>query len=187
MTMAANPLVQNESGQSVMEFVFMLPLLLGLLVVLIRINSIVQVGIVNQQYARAQALTLAQNSPTYPRRDQVEGALKLVGTGNNQMILGVAEDLVLENPDNTLPFATKGMIARTKALAGSDSDEKEPAERGYVRVRNTVSLCTPSWNVYTNAGAKRADASTLIQGIDAKAFGYCNYNQAGSPAKELMP
>jgi len=50
------PDLSSERGQSVLEFVFMLPILLGLIVIMVRSNTVIQMSIVNQKYARAQAL-----------------------------------------------------------------------------------------------------------------------------------
>ncbi|MEO5970142.1 MAG: hypothetical protein ABIQ95_09460, partial [Bdellovibrionia bacterium] len=53
----------NNEGQSVIEFIFMLPLLIGMSTLLVNINTAIQMGIVNQQYARFQTLFLTFNSP----------------------------------------------------------------------------------------------------------------------------
>ncbi len=54
MTTAAS-LSHPESGQSVLEFLLLIPLIVALTVLLVKMNAVIQVSIVNQQYARAQA------------------------------------------------------------------------------------------------------------------------------------
>ena len=63
LIMGVKRLNLKEDGQSIVEFLVSLPLLVGLAVVLIRVNSAIQMSIVNQQYARAQTLNLTYNSP----------------------------------------------------------------------------------------------------------------------------
>ena len=62
-----------------LEFLVMLPLMVGLAMLMIRVNTVIQMGIVNQQYARAQALFVAGNGSEYPQRSDIAFDL-LVGS-----------------------------------------------------------------------------------------------------------
>jgi hypothetical protein len=69
LTTAAEHLIKTaelqtdgEAGQSLLEFLLMFPMLLALVIVLIRVNTAIQISIVNQQYARAQTFVLTSNA-----------------------------------------------------------------------------------------------------------------------------
>src|SRR4051812_29317262 len=89
----------SDSGQAMVEFLLLLPAIVVLIVVMVKVNMAIQVSIVNQQYARAQALWLAFNSPVYP---ELRHRVKNFQTGNkmaNQMIIGVSQNSFPEEGD----------------------------------------------------------------------------------------
>lgn len=131
------PVDSAESGQSIIEFMFLLPMLVGLAVLLVRVNTAIQISIVNQQYARQHVLFLTYSSPVYPRIRIREDSF--IERGFNQMLIGVSENLAPEG--SYVPKASTKNIARKPKL-GSNDVKSEPSERGEVRVRTTVSLCT---------------------------------------------
>src|SRR5690606_10882360 len=88
LIMAAKEGSRDESGQSVLELLFMLPILVGMAVLLIRINMAIQVSINNQKYARAQTLYLTFNNSVYPVRDLFGGAAPPF----NRMEVGISEE-----------------------------------------------------------------------------------------------
>lgn len=128
----------SEEGQSIVEFLFMLPVVIGITLVLVRVNTAIQVSINNQQYARAQLFFINQNSPIYPRLDLRDA---LIERGSSQMVLGVSNNIT-EGQYYT-PEATTQAVTRPGQDGGSNDTQQEPFERGMVRVRNTVALCTP--------------------------------------------
>src|SRR5262249_40646084 len=140
-TMAANKR-HPERGQSILEFLLMLPLMVGLVVIMVRVNTAIQMSIVNQQYARAQALFLAINSPIYPSLGLQQS--QLAGKGYNQMVIGVSENSYpLDRDANVPPKASTLNVTRDpRALDGRP--QEEPPERAWVRIRDTVTLCTQS-------------------------------------------
>lgn len=153
-----------------MEFLLMLPLMIGIAVILMRVNTAIQMSIVNQKHARAQAFHLAQNNSSYPRLDRQD---LLAESGTNQMVMGVSDNLIGGNDDN-LPIASQQMITRTRGLAGSEGEaQEEPEQRSFVRVRNTVSLCTQSIVIRSSNGVAPLSASTLREGFDPRNFMYC--------------
>lgn len=131
-----------DSGQAMVEFLLMLPAIVILIVVMTRVNMAIQTSIVNQQYARAQALWLAFNSPVFP---ELRHRVKNFQTGNklsNQMIIGVSQNSFPEEGDDVYqPEAAVQNVSRGK-LIGSDDPQVEPDARSKVRIRTTVSLCT---------------------------------------------
>lgn len=133
--------VNQEEGQSIIEFLLLLPLMVGLAMSLIWINTAIQISIVNQQYARAQTLFLAFNSPFYP---EISRRSSLETSGINQMVIGVSDNPTSSDGlDNIEPEATVQSIATKSASAGaSDANREYPNLRARVRIRNTVTLCT---------------------------------------------
>jgi hypothetical protein len=133
-------IADDEQGQSLLEFLFMLPMMIGLIVLMTRVNTAIQASIVDQQYARAQTTWLTFNSPVYPNlRLQ---ASELNGKNYNQMMIGVSDNLI--GGSELHPEAQTTFIPRKRSLASraSDDPQVEPESRANVRIRNTVSLCT---------------------------------------------
>lgn len=140
--------VKSEEGQSLIEFLLLLPMLVGLSVVLVRVNTAIQISIVNQQYARAEALFLSFNSPIYP---ELSKQARLVQLGTNELIIGVADNIA-DDSGNFKPKATVQLVARTKNVQASDEPMTEPPQRAQVRVRGTVTLCSPTLTVKSANG-----------------------------------
>ena len=168
----------GESGQSIVEFLLLLPAIVALTVVLFKVNTAIQISIVNQQYARAQALHISYNSPVYPYRGS--GNLiqsQFVEKGYNRMVVGISDNSPEGDEDvagEYIPEASVHMIARNKLKAGSPGQPKEePAERGFVRVRTTVALCTPSHVISAGKGFVAPTSLTLRDPFDPKAFLFC--------------
>lgn len=157
----------GKSGQSVIEFVLMLPLMIGLSVLLYRINSAIQMSIVNQQYARAQTLFLAFNSPYYPE--------KRYRTFGNRLTMGVSENNAGSGDDTQyVPEASVQMIARTPQEAGRQpAAQEEPTETGYVRIRNTVSICTQSSFIDGGGALVPPSVDNFNEQFQTAQFAYC--------------
>ena len=156
------PDLSSERGQSVLEFVFMLPILLGLIVIMVRSNTVIQMSIVNQKYARAQALWLTFNSPHYPRRSfRTPGSPgdQFVQFGFNRMVIGMTETPV----DDTGGKATASMqaVVRGGVPAPDGPSQSEPIDRAKVRVRTTVALCTQTNAIVTRQGLKPTTADFI--------------------------
>src|SRR4051812_13549629 len=109
----------DEQGQSVIEFLLMLPAVIGITVFLIRTNSAIQMSIVDQQYARAQTTWLTFNSPVFPELRLQLGAF--VVPGYNQMVLGVSDN-VAPNPDEDeySPKSSEQNIAPNRKVAAQE-------------------------------------------------------------------
>jgi hypothetical protein len=161
---------REESGQSVLEFLFMIPLLIGLTIILYRSNLTVQMAIVNQQYARQHALWLTFNSPWYPERKWVKS--EFVAKQTNRLITGVSENVAVVDGGGYEPEASKYRVTRSKKAAASGSSESkmEPDRRAEVRVRNTVALCTPS---HVTSNGIEITPGSLKDPISSSVFAYC--------------
>jgi hypothetical protein len=142
-------LISDERGQSILEFVILVPLLVGILLMLIKANTAVQMAIVNQKYAREQALILALNSPVYPPLRFRAGEQRMEGKAINQMILGVADNVAPEEGDYPPSASTQTLVLYgDQVVGGSDDVKSEPRQRSQVRIRNTVGLCTQSNGIF---------------------------------------
>ena len=130
-----------RDGQSLVEVVLILPVMLGMFLMLLRVNGAIQVSIVNQKYARQRLFELMGNSPEYP---DLSKQPTLIGNGDNRLVTGVSEESTLNGSDFQVSAPTV-LIARSRRAAAGGSNEAgaEPQRRARVRVRNTVEICTP--------------------------------------------
>lgn len=146
--------VRAEDGQSIVEFVLLLPLMVGITILMVRMNGAIQVSINNQKYARMQTHFLAFNSPYYPQSNRrAEGMRRLtVGIGENALGEG----------GRARPKAVEVFVGRKRSVAAdaSDAPQSEPAKRAHVRIRTTVSLCSYSHDL--KDGKKTYDADNLV-------------------------
>ena len=133
-------IARGEQGQSLLEFLLMLPMMIGLIVIMSRVNTAIQASIVDQQYARMQTLWLTFNSPIYPKLGLQ--ASQLNQKKYNQMMVGVSDNVITAS--SSQPKASTTLITRTPAQAfgASNDPQQEPPSRANVRIRNTVTLCT---------------------------------------------
>lgn len=135
----------SADGQSVLEFLFLLPVMVSLTLLLIRVNTAIQIGIVNEQWVREMVLYISGNGAIYPRRPAI--MTDLANLGYNQIVLGMASDYVASSDgwgdgSNGAVDAPVYNIAGNKVL-GSDAAQEEPSNRSRIRVRSTVTLCLP--------------------------------------------
>lgn len=160
-------ILQNQNGQSILEFTITLPVLISLSIILIRISSAIQISIVDQQYARARALFLAYNSSYYPTLEKQDFLIK---SGANQMILGVSDNQAVAGYS---PRATIQAISRGRLVGGSDRPNEEPDLRSKIRIRNTVTLCTQNLFIMNNNGRPQAILNldnNYMYGVSASAL-----------------
>lgn len=154
--MAAKPassfVFHDRRGQSLVEFVFMVPVLIGMFFLLLRVDQAIQVSIVNQKYSRQRLFELVGNSPQYPDLARVT-ALK--DRGDNRLVVGVSEESTLNLGSDFQPSAPTMMITRSRkaALGGSNENGTEPVRRANIRIRNTVEICTPMIVAKTGTGS----------------------------------
>ncbi|MBU6374419.1 MAG: hypothetical protein KGQ59_00325 [Bdellovibrionales bacterium] len=157
---------ENRSGQSLVEFVFMLPLIVGMLVLLIRVNSAIQVSIVNQKYSRQRLFELIANNSTYPSEERGK---RLMERKQHRLVVGVSEESTDDGKGEADYSAPTEWITRSKkaALGASTQAQVEPERRAEVRIRNTVEICTPVLFTQMSAGGNWTDIS---RGFNDKTF-----------------
>jgi hypothetical protein len=152
-------------GQGVVEFLFVLPVILLMSMFLVRTNTVIQMSIVNQKYARAQNLFLTYNSAEYPdlvrraAQPNLEHQTVLVasneapreGAGGDGRVFYAATFKIKPGKggyfesfkeDGTANSVERGIAGRAE---GEDAEGQRDIvrERSFVRVRNTVTLCMP--------------------------------------------
>lgn len=130
----------NQKGQSVLEFLFLMPLVVIFIGLLIRIMIVTQTSIVQQKYARAQALTLTGYSPEFPSTILRQSAYEL---HMNQMLIGIAKN---NAPAEDADYPPRPPIVAV-SRPGTDMGQTNPnpsslRRRGRVRVRTSVTLCS---------------------------------------------
>jgi len=169
---------EKERGQSIIEFLLMLPLFIGMVISLVKVSSAIQSSIVNQQYARLHALWLTFNSPYYPELRFTEGKDNhFFDQGINQMLIFVGEEAgqTLEQQGggggNLKPSAPTQNIAKGANARPASSNNTNSRLRTKVRILNSVSLCTNDNNV--KVGGRSVKASQMPNGgFD---FNFCGY------------
>jgi hypothetical protein len=140
-------ILRGTEGQSLLEFFILFPVFLAIFIMMLRTNSATQVSINNQRYSRAIALHYTMNDPwlVMKGRDPTKGIFGAVNkTKYHRLVLGVGDDEASLNGNQ--PAATTLMVTRNAGTNGQTKDtapQTEQAERAFVRVRNTVTLCLP--------------------------------------------
>lgn len=172
MTTDVSPKPKDDiGGQSILEFLLIIPTLIGFVSILIRVNTAIQISIVNQQYGRAQAHFLTYASAVYPDIGKQD---RLIRYSTNQLILGVEDFQTGEN--GGAPTATVQRITRSASVVAPDQPGEEPTTRAKVRIRNTVTLCTPSF--FLTTAATRLDTMPLPENAR---FTYCGSTRPHVP------
>ncbi len=143
----------TQEGQSILEFLLLLPIMVGIVAVMIKVNSLIQMAIVNQQYARSQALFLTYNSPVYPELRFRAGNSGMEAQGYSQMVVGVSENIADGGSEYEPEASTQNILRTIGQPIGNDDPRFEGSRlRGLVRVRNTVTLCTQTNSVAIKGG-----------------------------------
>lgn len=132
---------KSEKGQSVIEFMIMLPVMIALPLLLLQVCTAIQIGIVGQKYARSETLRIAANSPVFPALYVRIPYMADPQYAYNQMIVGTSDEKV-GSTTQVEPVAPMVEIARPGAKHKGSNDRGEPNQRTAIRIRSTVHLCT---------------------------------------------
>jgi hypothetical protein len=183
--MAAKKTDPSISGQSMLEFLITLPLMVGLAMLMIRVNTVIQMGIVNQQYARAQTLYLAENGANYPQRMDITASLAT--HKYNQLVVGVSDNQQINGGDVSPVTATTYKIVPSTTTGYNDNARTEANQRGNLRVRTSVTLCLPTIAAITSTPANPG-ALFVVSGDSPQQFNFCSapqdyVNDDGTPVK----
>lgn len=171
--------MRDESGQSILEVVFILPFLFLFVGLLYKVNLAVQMSINNTQYARNQIYVLASNSPEYPRY-QIRFQWGLFGQNNqDRMVLGVADPKAISqaaaNDSSIEPMPQTTKINRRGTTVRGSEDRGEVNLRNEIRIRNTAAICTQ----LNSVGSKAPWNSDSVRGLKSKRWPFgqtvCQY------------
>ncbi|MBN21627.1 MAG: hypothetical protein CL678_10110 [Bdellovibrionaceae bacterium] len=137
-------IIKNDKGQSMIELMVLLPVVIGTLSFLIKTNSAIQVSINNQQYARAQILIYMSNSSNYPRVQDIssweaEGG----GINRSKMVFGVSDNIFSSDADIEPEAVISPIVTKDAEQGSRDTGTEDVKVRGKIRVRTTVALCAP--------------------------------------------
>lgn len=129
---------KNQLGQSLVEFAFMVPLIIGVLVFLREVNMAVNSAIVNQRYARATLHFLLFNHRWYPELRFARNTGK--GVYLRRWWVGVEKDKTAGgDEDVTAPVAPIIKIGR--APGDEDQGVESMKKRQNVRIRAVSFIC----------------------------------------------
>jgi competence protein ComGC len=170
---------RDDEGQSVLELLLVLPLLMAILMMIIRVNTVIQMSIVDQKYARAQTLYIAGNAAEYPLRAHIVD--ELGRSGMNQLVVGVSEDPPsdADGESDGATAASSYYIGRRPGGMGEMTDAGDDiTRRTNIRVRNTVTICLPPISIAGKAAFefRVGDGSNPQYNLpeDPKAWKFCS-------------
>jgi hypothetical protein len=172
--------IREDSGQSLLEVVLVLPILFLFVGLLYKVNMAIQMAINNTQYARSQIYVLTSNSPEYPRYE-IRFLWNLFGQNSqDRMVLGVADPEALAaataNEDSIEPLPQAVKIGRKQTTVKGSLERGEVELRNEIRVRNTAAICTQ----FNSVGPKAPWNSTSVRGLKSRRWPFgipvCQYN-----------
>lgn len=181
---ALSSCIRNQSGQSILEVVLLLPFLFLFVGLLFRLNLATQMAINNSQYARAQIYVLTANSPEYPRNEIRFNWNLFAQNQQDRMVLGVADPEALAaataNEDSIQPIPQSTKIGRLGTTVRGSEERGEVSSRTEVRVRNTAAICTQ----LNAVGPKRPWTAENILQLGSQRWPFrqpvCQYNGRGA-------
>ena len=139
--------IANKKGQSILEVIFVLPLLLLFVALLYKVNMAVQMAINNAQFSRSQVFTLTANSPNYPRLQfAFYNTATFAGNQQDRLVMGVADPTALSGSNAATgkidPIPQTQKIGRANTSVKGSTEAGEVNLRTEIRVRNTSAICT---------------------------------------------
>lgn len=166
---------KNQSGQSILEFAFILPVFLLLLIYMLQASMAINMGIGNQKWARLRLYELLYHDAYYFRTGTMTG-----GAGNQvkpwrRMWIGV-DHLSWQNdeidertsPKYLAPYVLIG-------VPGNPRPDDEPVEfpantRMNVRIRVRSFMCIPAKFMPSTSNAGGTGPRLLSETMDDRAF-----------------
>ena len=140
---SANARRRRQSGQALVEFVVMFPVILGFVWYLIKVQMAINTSLVGQKHARSQVFLKALNHRDYP----VESEYKANPGRRSVFWLAVGADPIkdLGEVQSPAPLVDLGVGLKPKQLPGARDDIGEPDSstlRQRVRIRTAFGMCT---------------------------------------------
>ncbi|MBI3543151.1 MAG: hypothetical protein HY075_07750 [Deltaproteobacteria bacterium] len=133
---------KKQLGQSMIEFAFMLPIILTMLTFMREVNMAINMAIVNQKYSRATLYFLLFNHRWYPEQQFIHRPSR-----NDYMKrwwVGVEDQKGDPDSDEDSKPPKAPVIAVGRAKGDDDTPGSEGIERRQkVRIRATSFICVP--------------------------------------------
>lgn len=147
------------------EFAFLMPILVGMLLLLIQVEIAISTAIVNQKYARQHLHFLLFNNRFYP-----EPAFLALNSGRfmQRWWVGVDDNINFNRPE-PVPHAPTRKIGRGKLP--EDDNQDNPSRRQNVRVRESAFICTAPFGV--NISQPFSEGNLGEETFAAGNFHYC--------------
>lgn len=158
-----------QRGQSMIEFAFLVPIIVGMLVVLVQVEMAISSAIVNNKYARQSLHFFFWNHRYYPEH----AWLSLTDTGGlmKRYWLGVSNDPTLGGRGGeTTPVAPTRRIGSQKSPE-DDVQGPEVQTRQNVRIRIISVTCVPP--VGEKMGQLFSENGLSEQTFSAGGYRYC--------------
>lgn len=149
---------RRQAGQSLVEFAFMVPVVLSLLIIMREVNMVINAAIVNQRYTRSTMYFLFFNHRWYPEAKFTTGE---DGNFMHRFWVGVDQ----EKQTGVTKKSPKAPVISVGRLPGSDEsggslDTIEKRQK--VRVRVTTFMCLPPFG--NKVGASFSEGFSNGQG-----------------------
>lgn len=127
-----------DSGQSLVEFIFMLPFIITMIVYMTQLNGAINMSINYQQFVRSHLFHLMFNSRNYP---EIQYSNNFHG---NRLYLGVNKDVITEGSE--LTPKTPRVKVGSKTPSGDETVDIYPSvtKRQHIQVRVIMGICTPN-------------------------------------------
>lgn len=158
---------RGERGQSLVEFAFLVPLLIGMVSLLVEVDTAISASIVGQKYTRQHMHFLFFSSANYPQLNWVSGK---DGFFKQRWWIGVDEQVIVR--EDTEPIAPKFKVGRKKVPEGQESDPDSPVRQN-VRIRSSAFTCVPP--IGANVGQYYTENYIRDRTFESGSFGgYCS-------------
>jgi len=135
---------RKQRGQSLIEFAFLLPIIMTMLIIMVGVENAVTSAIVNNKYARSQLHYLLFNSRYYP---EVQFATPSQGdTLFGRWWVGVDQKVRSDENRDVNPSAPTIKIGKGRPPAG-DETAGDTETRQNVRIRIYSFICIPAYGL----------------------------------------
>lgn len=130
---------KSERGQSLVEFLMLMPIILTFLWYLVHVSLAINKSIVGQKHTRSQLFLKMWNHRSGP-------VLKDYDTSDrSHFFVGVSDEVTVQNTKAKAPVETLGIGAKPKKMPEANDEAGEPAPnslRQNIRVRTVFGICT---------------------------------------------
>ena len=131
---------QDERGQSLIEFIMLIPIVLAFVWYLVHVSIAINKSIVGQKHARSQLFHKMWNHRSGPVNRDFDSSPR------SHFYIGVSGELAAgANVRAVAPFEMLGLGPNPKKMADANDEPGEPPPNVYrqkVRVRSAFGICT---------------------------------------------